>query len=159
MRILQYPHPILSQKAQPLDLSDRSTHSLAIELAVEMRKVVEMGYEGKVCVGLAAPQVGESIALIVVKHGDHIITLVNPQITWHSEAMHVDEESCLSLKGTVNKFNVSRWNGVTVEAQNLDGSKHKIKRAGHFFGRILQHEIDHLQGITILDRSREQNAQ
>ncbi|MGD9696900.1 MAG: peptide deformylase [Thermoleophilia bacterium] len=106
--------------------------------------------------GLAAPQVGSlrRLAIVQLVDGDEgeasIVPLVNPSITWRSEDEEMGVEGCLSI-GEVD-MEVSRAVAVTVAAQDIDGMPVEIDAEG-YNARVLQHEIDHLDGVLILDRT------
>lgn len=114
-------------------------------LAHKMQKVmhVEKG------VGLAAPQVGCSLRLIIVTIGDLEIPMVNPEIKSFSAESKEDEEGCLSLPGQF--FPVARAKKITVSFQTLEGTK-KILHLSDFDARVVQHEVDHLNGVLFVDR-------
>jgi len=101
-------------------------------------------------VGLAAPQVGLGTRLIVADVGDGPYVLVNPRIV-SSSGTGVDWEGCLSYPGLLAE--VERAETVTVEAVGPDGKPVWVEGEG-FLARVLQHEIDHLDGVVILDRAR-----
>ena len=103
-------------------------------------------------VGLAAPQLGRLRRLIVIDpfEDEPPLALVNPEITWHSEAQETADEGCLSIGEIV--VPVSRPVGVCVRAQDVDGNPFELELDG-FGGRVVQHEVDHLDGILILDRT------
>ena len=97
-------------------------------------------------VGLAAPQVGISKQIIVIDDGTNIGALFNPRIIEHSEDLVGSVEGCLSLPG--QSYLVNRFKTITVEYQDIKGNYSTIK-AGDFLSILLQHEIDHLNGILI----------
>ncbi len=105
-------------------------------------------------VGLAAPQVGKNVRVIVVdvehnEEGDtNLIELINPEIT-QSEGKASGEEACLSIPGFTAE--VKRKSNITVEGLNRDGKKIRIE-ATELLSRVFQHEIDHLDGILFVDR-------
>jgi peptide deformylase len=109
-------------------------------------------------VGLAAPQVNESIRLIVVEYGDEadeeippkLYILANPEITRFSEDTLVGTEGCLSIPGIQGE--VERSEAVTVKGLNRHGRPMTVKAKG-WLARIFQHEIDHLDGILFVDRA------
>ena len=144
-KILVYPDPILRAKAKEIDnIDDR-----IIRLSDDM---VETMYAAP-GIGLAAPQVGVSERLIVVdvRHPEgekELITLVNPEIV-AMEGEVIGEEGCLSLPGV--KENVARANNVLVRGYDLNGKEVKISAEG-LLAIALQHEIDHLTGILLIDR-------
>jgi len=102
-------------------------------------------------VGLAACQIGQNIRLCVISTDKGVLTLINPKITWKSLRKAVEEEGCLSCP---EKFvNVKRSQIVYVTALNEAGKPIKFKAKG-FFARVIQHEVDHLDGILIIDKLR-----
>lgn len=139
-----YPEPILTQKAVPVEHINESIRQLLNEMAETM--YVASG------IGLAAPQVGRSVRAIVVDvspriDGEKLIKLVNPVITF-AEGSSVEEEGCLSLPGFSE--NVTRAAKIVVEAYNEQGKPVKIE-TDTFLATVLQHEIDHLDGILFID--------
>lgn len=101
-------------------------------------------------VGLAAPQIGISKRAIVISFADDYYELVNPIIV-SKEGQDIDTEGCLSLPGIIGE--VTRADKVTVKGLNRDGEEVTIKAEG-YLARILQHEIDHLDGILFIDRAK-----
>lgn len=101
-------------------------------------------------VGLAAPQVGRAVRLITYDAGDGLTALLNPEILKMKGEQYEPEEGCLSIPGL--RGVVKRANEVTVKAMNLEGKPVQF-RAREFEARILQHEIDHLDGILFIDRA------
>ena len=101
-------------------------------------------------IGLAAPQVGVSLRLMVVgdEEGRGTQVLVNPVITAQGGTVTA-EEGCLSLPGIFAQVARSEW--VTLEAQDLEGNPVAITARG-LRSRVFQHEIDHLDGVLLLDR-------
>jgi len=98
-------------------------------------------------VGLAAPQIGVSKRVVVVKVGDVLVELINPVIS-EKEGTQTDEEGCLSIPnvtGDVQRALKIRVQGVNRQGQLLDF------RADHLLARALQHEVDHLEGILFID--------
>lgn len=104
-------------------------------------------------VGLAAPQVGRNIRLIICKlnpgeKNEVIVPMVNPELLEVSEKCEEGEEGCLSLPGVWGK--VTRPTNILLRYQNLKG-KDQTLELSHFNARIVQHEIDHLNGILFTD--------
>jgi len=111
-------------------------------------------------VGLAAPQIGINKQIAVIgftpseeklKKNPKLITinqfvLVNPKITWRSQEIVVEKEGCLSIEGKL--FDVPRYQKIHLEYQDENGNKKKMKARG-YLARIIQHETDHLNGLTI----------
>jgi len=98
-----------------------------------------------ICVGLAANQIGEQVRIIIVKIGKQFIPLVNPKIINHSKTTYVDEEACLSHEGTKQ---ATRYVSIEVAYQDRNFRKKKQTFNG-FVAQVIQHEIDHCEGILI----------
>lgn len=142
MEVLRHPSPILKSRATEVDTSaDSSLREL-------VRSMAETMYEEN-GVGLAAPQVGVHKRVIVFDVEDRLAALCNPVITESSDETEVDEEGCLSVPGV--SVPVERAVRIVCTGQTLEGHDITIE-AEEFLARVLQHEIDHLDGIIILDR-------
>lgn len=102
-------------------------------------------------IGLAAPQVGRNIRLIIVNTKEGPLAMFNPEITKKSFGKCWEEEGCLSVPDTFGE--VKRHKKVTCVYQNTGGDKMKLKAEG-LLARIIQHEIDHLDGILFIDKAR-----
>ena len=100
-------------------------------------------------IGLAAVQVGVPIRMIVVKTGSDCIVMVNPVIEWAKKLCVEMQEGCLSLPG--RRIDISRPADIEVAFTDLDGNRQKLALGG-MPARIVQHEIDHLDGILMPDR-------
>jgi len=138
--IIQYPNEILKLKAEPVN-----EYTLIDSVIDDMKFYLKR--DGSV--GLAAPQLGESIRLIGVKYGSEIIFLLNPEIIKVSDKMFPSYEGCLSIDNGQSQFMVKRYKIVKVKALNLQFQLVTYK-GRDLFGRVLQHEIDHLDGILII---------
>lgn len=134
--------PVLKEVAKPVDFVNKRIRKLLDEMAETM-------YESE-GVGLAAPQVGESIRVIVCDDGNGLIELINPVITERSDTEELGLEGCLSVPGYFG--DVMRSEAITVEAINRNNKKITIKAEG-FLARIFQHEIDHLNGILFIEKT------
>jgi len=100
-------------------------------------------------VGLAAPQVGVNERIVIVLLNERqVISMVNPEITYFSDETVIDEEGCLSLPNVWG--NVERAKEITVQFLTPKGDKRILKLEG-FNARIVQHEVDHLDGILFID--------
>lgn len=142
--ILQYPHPILLQKAEPVTRFNEALAQLTQDMAETM-----YASEG---VGLAANQIGVLQRIVVIdvsQDPKELIVLINPTITERSEECSLHEEGCLSLKGLFE--NVQRANEVTVTAQNVKGETFSLQATG-LLAICIQHELDHLDGHVFIDR-------
>jgi peptide deformylase len=143
-KIIEYPEPLLRLKAKKVESFDEELKSLVEDMAETM-------YDAP-GIGLAAPQVAESIRLIVVDttvagEEQEYLYLVNPEIVSH-EGHQVDEEGCLSVPEIVAQ--VKRFKKVTVSYQDKEGTPRELTTEDRF-AVILQHEIDHLDGILFID--------
>lgn len=105
-------------------------------------------------VGLAAPQIGISLRLAVAEVENTIYFLINPEITSLSQEKILSEEGCLSLPGEF--FTLLRSETVTIRYQNEKGISKKLRATG-FLATVIQHEVDHLDGILIINRFKKQN--
>lgn len=142
--IRQYGDPVLRTPAERIEVFDEA-------LVAEAHEMVRLMDDGR-GVGLAAPQVGRLRRLIVIQpfEDQPAHALVNPEITWRSDEEDVAVEGCLSI-GEVN-VDVSRAVAIRVRAQDLNGTEFEAEMEG-FAARVVQHEVDHLDGVLILDRA------
>lgn len=106
-------------------------------------------------VGLAAPQINVPLRLAVLEVDGKEYYLINPEITSYSQEKVVSEEGCLSLPGEF--FSIIRSETITVKYQNEKGLPKKIRATG-FLAIVIQHEVDHLDGILIINRFRKQQG-
>ncbi len=146
--IITYPDERLKKIAEPVELFDDDLQSFIADLEETMRA-------GPGGVGIAAPQTGKLIRLVIVdvsskpkieNHGR--LVLVNPEITsWEGHAM--GREGCMSVPDFTG--NVLRAEQIDLVCQDEHGEKHEYKMEG-FEARAVQHEIDHLDGLLFLDR-------
>jgi peptide deformylase len=146
--IVRYPSPLLKQRCASVDDSAIAAR-VAAELADTMRAHPR-------CVGLAAPQIGEVVRVVVVDVSEHpkaegshgLLALVNPAIV-DAAGDEIGREGCLSVPDLT--ANVRRATRVVVEASSPAGDALVVETIG-FEARVLQHELDHLDGILFLDR-------
>lgn len=146
LNIIKYPADILRRKTREVkinELNDPKVQRLIFDMVKTM--------EAKKGVGLAAPQVGSDLRICVVKANDETLILINPKIKSYSRKKDIFEEGCLSFPEKF--FLVERPVKVKVAAWTIEGEKIKIKASG-FLSRVLQHEIDHLDGILVIDRAK-----
>ncbi|MCP6726609.1 MAG: peptide deformylase [Patescibacteria group bacterium] len=141
LEITIYPNPILAKKAEAVGDVTPGIKELMPQMVFAMQE-----NDG---IGLAAPQVNVSKRIIVIQDGEEVKTYINPRIIHKSREKHLDEEGCLSLPGIF--FDVRRPSSIEVEVQTPEGKLVKIKAEG-LTARILQHEIDHLEGKLIINR-------
>jgi len=149
LKVCHLGHPVLrkeSQRVSPENLASASIQKLIDDM---LETMVE--YYG---VGLAAPQIHESLAIAVIEsHGPRgtipMTVLVNPEVTVLDEELIEDWEGCLSIPEF--RGSVPRWRKLRVDALDRNGKKIKVTAEG-FFARVIQHEFDHLMGKVYLDR-------
>jgi len=126
---------------------------LAPEIQILLPKMVKTMHKEN-GVGLAAPQIGVSLRLAVAEVNKKVYYLINPEITSYSQEKMVSEEGCLSLPGEF--FALLRSQTVTVRYLNEKGLPKKL-RASDFLATVIQHEVDHLDGVLIVNRYMKQN--
>ncbi|MBI2355759.1 MAG: peptide deformylase [Candidatus Doudnabacteria bacterium] len=144
LEIVTVPNPILEQKTKPVEKLDRTILNLAKNMVETCRNA-----QG---IGLAAPQVGKSIRLCIInlEHmGIPPFVLVNPKITNRSWKKVEMEEGCLSIPGIYGI--VKRPERIKVKALNLEGKENELEADG-LLARVIQHEVDHLDGILITSK-------
>jgi|SRR5680860_22671 len=134
----------LRQKSLPVRRINADVRSL-IE---QMRKVMKQNNG----VGLAAIQIGEPTRIIVCEIDDKFYTFINPEIIKSFPETSAMEEGCLSLPNMYGE--VERPKKISLKAIDFDGKKIKIKAFG-LLARVVQHEIDHLDGILFIDKAKD----
>jgi len=142
LNIVTYPNPILRKKAALIK------DPLAIDVQALIPELIKTMYRDK-GIGIAAPQVGKSIRLIALNIKDGHLVLINPRIVSKSIRKELGEEGCLSVPGVFGM--VKRHRKVKVEALDKEGKKTTIIGEG-LLARVLQHEIDHINGILFTDK-------
>lgn len=142
LEIRQAGDKVLKEQARPVEKIDKKIKKLLDDMAHTM-------YEAD-GVGLAAPQVGVSLRVVVIDAGDGLLELINPVIIAASEEKETASEGCLSIVGVWG--DVERAKEVTVQALDRTGKKITIKGQG-MLSRALQHEIDHLDGILFIEKA------
>ena len=146
--IVRYPNPLLKRRCDEVEPGEELAR-IAADLVDTMRGQPR-------CVGLAAPQIGEPVRLVAVDVTGHpkaaschgLLVLANPAIV-RAEGDELGREGCLSIPDLT--ANVRRATLVAVEAVTPDGEPVALE-ADAFEARVLQHELDHLDGILFLDR-------
>ena len=149
--IRRYGDPVLKSRATTVDRFDDALRDQVSRMGAIMRDAIG--------VGLAAPQVGVSQRLLVYQVGPDapMVAVVNPEVEWSSDDEEILEEGCLSLPGV--HMDIERPVHVRVRAQDEHGDPRLIEASG-LEARVLQHEIDHLNGVLILERgSRDQRKE
>jgi peptide deformylase len=146
MDVLSHPNPALSERACDVDpANDDTLKGLVARMANAMYAAPG--------IGLAATQLGVLKRVVVYdldEEGHGLIALCNPEIIDRSEESVTDDEGCLSLPGIT--VAVDRACKVTCEALAIDGTTVRIEADG-LHARLLQHEVDHLNGVLIIDRA------
>jgi peptide deformylase len=148
--LLAFKDIVLRQRAVEVPVQDAKFLKICQKLALEMFEVMYMTGG----VGLAAPQVGISLRLVVMDPEDSDLgphTLINPVIEFKSEVEEARNEACLSIPRYAGT--VSRSTEVHVRAYNLKGELEEYHATGRL-ARVFQHEIDHLDGVLYPDRLR-----
>jgi len=153
LKLITIPNPILNQKAKPVSPIDANIRLLAESMYEVMKKA-----NG---IGLAAPQVGESLQVAIIEIPEErnkkktiispripLTVLINPKIIRAGREIEAAYEGCLSLPGIEVEVKRPAW--VEVRYQNLSKEIMTLT-AKDLFGRAIQHEIDHLNGILITD--------
>jgi peptide deformylase len=149
--IRRFGDPILKSRATPVDRFDDALRRQVSRMAAIMGDALG--------VGLAAPQLGVSQRVLVYRVGQEapLVALVNPELEWAGDEEEVGEEGCLSIPGV--QMDVERPVHVRVRARDEHGDERLVEASG-LEARVIQHEIDHLDGVLILDRTtREQRKE
>lgn len=149
--LVYYGNPLLREKAKEIESISEEIKQLVVDMIETM--------DAKNGIGLAAPQVGHSIRLFVLRnyiegkdgqlHLSDPQVYINPKITLHSVEPVIDEEGCLSIPGI--KEEVERPLHLTVEAQDIEGTTFTEEIVG-YKARVILHENDHLNGVLFVDR-------
>jgi peptide deformylase len=150
--IITVPHPTLRKKARKITDFGPRLQTLIDDMAETMRAAPG--------VGLAAPQVNVPQRMVLIEFGDEedetvppkLYVLINPEISRYSQETVISTEGCLSVPNLVG--DVERYESITVKGLNRLGKPMKIKAKG-WLARIIQHEIDHLDGIIFTDLATE----
>jgi len=152
--ILTVPTQELYQKSQKITEITESIRQLSQDL-------LETGvaHKNPEAAGLAAPQIGENLRIILVRdfkvlpNTEKLVVtntvMINPRIISKSKETNLDWESCLSIPNMYGK--VKRHSSIKLTYQDVNGKEHKLK-ASDFFARVIQHEIDHLDGILFTEK-------
>ncbi len=135
-----YGDPVLRQKAKPIENVDGALVQLVDDMVETMHEAVG--------VGLAAPQVGVQRRLFVYELDDGPKAIINPEIVESSGEFYHDE-ACLSIPGL--RIGIVRPADVLLKGFDLDGNELTIE-ADDFMGRMFQHEVDHLDGVLMVER-------
>jgi len=148
LEILKHPNKILRQKSKKIDLKNID-HQLIADMTETMFE--------KDGAGLAAPQIGKNIRLVVLNKDNKALVMINPAITKKSWAKDIEPEGCLSVvdkKGVIYFKNVARHKKIKCTYFDVQGKKHELS-AEKMLSRAIQHEIDHLDGILFIDKAND----
>jgi peptide deformylase len=145
-QVRQYPDPVLRMRANEVDEFDESVTALVERMTALMGEA-----RG---VGLAAPQLGILRRVLVYQTGEEepVVALVNPTVVESSEERVPDDEGCLSLGAATVVVEVERASTLVVEGATPTGEALRIEAEG-LEARVIQHELDHLDGVLIIDRT------
>ena len=149
LKVCRLGHPVLRMESKRV--SKGKLASAPIQKLIDDMLETMVEYYG---VGLAAPQIHESLSIAVIEsHGPRgtipVTVLINPEVTVLDEELSDDWEGCLSIPDFRGR--VPRWRKLRVDALDRNGKKIQLTAEG-FFARVIQHEFDHLMGKVYLDR-------
>lgn len=156
--IITLPNPHLRQKS----IRIRGVDEHVLQLARDMTDAAidwENSRPHEISAALAAVQIDRMERVVIVrsdfedKNNDHFTTLINPEIVKYEGEQIADYEGCLSVSSVYGK--VPRWTRVRVKALDINGNEIRLKADG-FLARVLQHEIDHTNGIVFIDHIRDE---
>jgi peptide deformylase len=144
--VRQYPDPVLRMKANEVGDFDESVTGLVERMTLLMDEA-----RG---VGLAAPQLGVLRRILVYRKADEepVVALVNPRVVSTGEEVEAADEGCLSLGAATVVVVVERPTALKIEASSPEGEPISIEAEG-LEARVIQHELDHLDGVLIIDRT------
>ncbi len=143
-KVISYPNPVLLRPAKPVEQIDEFIYVL-------VKDMTRLMYENR-GIGLAAPQVGESLRVVTVDlsgpdNQEELTVYINPEII-HAEGEVTTEEGCLSVIGYQSR--VTRFEKIKISAKNLEGQE-VVQEGEGLWAICLQHEIDHLNGRLFID--------
>lgn len=145
LKILVDPNPKLRKKSKRVtknELGSASFQDFIRQLSTTMQEA-----DG---IGIAAPQVGQNIRLIVINTDQGPQPMINPVVLWKSLTKELGEEGCLSVPGIFGL--VKRAKIILLTYVDWAGKRHQIRAKG-LFARVIQHEVDHLDGILFIDKA------
>ncbi len=153
----QSPLPIITDTGNKAEILHQKTQRIKNIDSPEIQKLIADMFDSlhsiDIGIGLAAPQIGSSLRLAIIEFDDNRMVMINPKITSFSREKILFEEGCLSIPGKY--LSVERFEKVTVRYQDEHGKEVK-KRASGLLAIAIQHEVDHLDGILIKDRIKNQ---
>lgn len=143
-RITHYPATVLARRAEPIEKIDDSVRRL-----VEKMTDIMLDNKG---IGLAGPQVGLALRMFIISLDgtrDSVRAYINPKVTPVTDEIELFEEGCLSVPRVYTK--IRRYKKCRVTATDLNG-KQFTEDAEGLYARALQHEYDHVEGLTVVNR-------
>jgi len=143
-RITRYPAEVLAARARPVEKIDDNIRRL-------VKKMTDIMLENK-GIGLAGPQAGAPLRIFILSldaSRENVKVYINPTVTPDTNELEPMEEGCLSVPGIYTK--IRRYKKCSVTATDLDGNRFSEEAEG-LLARVLQHEYDHIEGLTIVNR-------
>lgn len=147
LKIVTNPNPILRKISEEIGLEEAGSKKMN-ELCLNMAETMVK----KDGIGLAAPQIGKNIRAIVINTKEGPVFMINPKIKNKSLKKEWGEEGCLSVPGVFGQ--VKRHKSLICVFYNIKGEKNQMKAKG-LLARVIQHEIDHLDGILFIDKAKD----
>lgn len=146
LEIITYPNPLLAQRSKKITRIDDSVKKLALDMIETMK-----GFDNtqEMSAAMAAIQVGVPVRMTVLRDGTEFLPIINPEIVKHGKEEFEDIEGCMSVPKKYGQ--VKRYKKIKVRGLDLSGKKIEIKAEG-FLARVLQHEIDHMNGNLFLKK-------
>jgi len=151
LKIITHPNPLLLEKSKKITRIDDSIKKLVADMTETMESYGDKHESG---VAIAAIQVGVPLRMTVVKDKDGYLAIINPEVVKHSNEYIEETEGCMSVP--LKYGPVKRYKKIKIRGLNLDGKKIEIKAEG-FQARVLQHEIDHMNGKLFLNHVNEKD--
>jgi peptide deformylase len=150
--IITYPKPVLKQKATPISKVDKNVKETVKNMIETLKSRETPEVSGA---GLAAPQVGVSKRVFIVKINKDFIPFINPEVKAIGGETSDSFEGCFSVPGYFGT--VKRFSQVEVKSLTL-GGKTAYRRYSNFYAHVIQHEMDHINGVLFIDRLKEQGG-
>jgi peptide deformylase len=154
-KVILDPHPTLHKECKEADPNSPEIKNLLATMRATLKEWEE-GEDRYVSVGLAAPQIDEPWRVVLVRSDFHdydkkdFYALINPEITKYEGSPIQDDESCMSVHGIHVK--IPRYPKIKVKAKDEEGNEIKFTARG-YEAKVIQHEVDHINGLLIMDRA------
>lgn len=152
--IITLPNDHLRQRSRRITQIDADTHQIISDM-IAATLDWEAHRPNEVAVALAAVQIDKPVRIVIIradfdnKENKNFQVLINPEITKYEGEIITDYEGCLSVKDVYGK--VPRYSKIRGRAIDINGNRIKIKSTDPFLSRVLQHEVDHTNGICFVD--------